>query len=297
MLQEALPQNTNEIAAPAESLLDNLKTAQQAFYGLPFETGFNELCIEEGLTLDDVNKPEYWHAVAEFASQASAEKLEQGGDKKQIVLNELLAATPSFIYDNAKLNHLRGSARVPNEEFHAVKRNVSYFNGLIRYAAEQWPEMRASELSQSLLNIANISIEDPVIKRSASRYINDGIRGAQHETAFGQLLEATGRTFQEADIDEDLRGIDYVIDRPDGHGVDYVDVKASLSEIEHHAIKNHSGAAGPYARARDGHLVMYSLITDKELNDHFFVSDKLAKQRGEGLADILNQAAPASATM
>jgi hypothetical protein len=288
MPHEAAPGfSETENSAETETTLEaSLKDARDAFYDLTFDEGFNGLLSEQKLSPEDTDKPEFWHMAAGFASDKCAGEQKNGASRKQLVLHELFAATPSFIYDNALLGQNNQSA-IPEEEFRAAKENVSYFNSLIRETAEAWPDMPASTLAKNLMGIATISIEDNFVKHRAVESIRSSVRGAQHELAFGQLLEKTGRGFHSANVEEDLDGIDYVVQRPNG-GEDYIDVKASLFEIESRGGEHNA----LFARKSAGHLVMYSMLKNGDLDDKFFIPDEVAATRGQLLEETLEDAEP-----
>lgn len=201
-----------------ENLEASLSQALTDFYDLSFEPDFEAMCADRRIAPDDTDQPFYWQAAAIFAADRAAKLREQGQDEKQLAMTELFAATPAFIYDNMTLNHYGKNAHrhVPDGEFKDAKAGASYFNSLLRHTASLWPELRASQLQSNLLNVANISLEDPAAQRQADKFINACVRGAQHETAFDQLLDVTGRDHREATVDEDLHGIDKVVARPDG---------------------------------------------------------------------------------
>ncbi|MGH7195537.1 MAG: hypothetical protein ACREGA_02045 [Candidatus Saccharimonadales bacterium] len=284
MFREAIPLDSGETQTPQPELPASLAAAEQAFHDLPFDERFGAMLRANGLTARDSDKPIYWQCAAQFADDICAEDLEQGVEPKQLIIKELFAATPSFIYDSEQLSHpVDKTSPAAAAESRAAKESVSYFNGLIRAAAEQWPDMPASTLAKSLMNVANTSINNPAVKQSAAGLIRNCVRGAQHELAFGQLLAAAGRQFRGATVAEDLRGIDYVVARPDGRGADFVDVKASLSEIE-----SRGQSRGFFVRAADGRFITYSLLLDKELNDRFVVPEELAIERGALIEQMLD---------
>ena len=277
-----------QISTP-ETVEPALKEALHSFYDLPFDPQFNELCVSRGLNPEDTGKPAYWEAAADFAS--STPNAENGEDEKYSALKELFAATPDFIYQQKILEH-ESHKYAAHNVYQNARERASYYNGLIRHVAQEWPDIRASVLATSLMNVVNISIERTDIKQSSLQGIRETIRGAQHELAFGQLLAHTGRDFRSANVGEDLHGIDYVVSDPNGSTI-LIDVKASQ-----HTLERRGSSMQPYIRSLDGQLTMSSLVTDTELNDRFFVSERLAVQRAETLNRILTEASsPQSRTI
>jgi hypothetical protein len=274
MSTEALAR-AEQIQTSPEEIDALLHEARDAFYDLPFDEDFNALCVERGLDPEDTSRPAYWEAAADFAAQSSAKAREAGEDERGIALRELFAATPDFIY---KRKIASGDFRnYPPEVYRSAKESVSYYNGLIRYVAEECHDMRASVLTKGLVGIANISVEHEGLKQSSPDAIRDVVRGAQHEMVFGQLLEHTDRDFRTATVEEDLEGTDYVVLSPDGTE-QRIDVKASQGTIVHRG-----GTSRPYVNGEYGNIIFFSLVEDRELHDRFYVTDKLAEQKAQVL--------------
>lgn len=289
MSTETLVDHTREIQTPAENLESRLREAQHDFYDLPFAPEFEELCAERDIDVTATDRPEYWRAAADFAQEQSAQRHESGEDSRSTTLRELLASTPDFVHTQEALDRKRHN--FPTHEAYMahrrqipeLKQRASYYNGLVRYVAEQNPDLGASRLIKQLINITNISIEDRHLKMASVNYAREVVRGAQHELAFGQLLEHTGRAFRPATVDEDLHGADYVVDGR--HGPIRLDVKASLSSIEAKGTFNQPFAIDP----RDGQVTIYSLVSDRQLADSFAVPDRIAEERGKYLDAVLEQ--------
>jgi len=278
-----------EIAAPAdhetqtspEDLEILFKDARDAFYDLPFDDDFVDFCRSNNIDPEDTAQPRYWEAAADFADQVSAKAREAGEDERRIAVRELFAATPDYIYQQNIARHNRRDY-ADQDKYQNAKERVSYYNCLIRYVAEQCPDMQASALTKHLVGIANISVENEHLREASSEAIRTTVRGAQHELAFGQLLAHSGREFRGASTEEDLEGVDYVVVNLDG-SIELIDVKASQNTIESRGASNR-----PYIRGSDGKLTMQSLVTDRELHDRFFVSESLAEQRGVTLGRLLD---------
>ena len=270
-----------------EERAEAFKQGLKEFYDIPFQQEFISYCADRGVGIDDVEKPSYWTAVAVYASGISDKARSNGKPERNALTAELLAATPDFIYNNAYLNYQGHDYDDPKvrRNIHQAKASASYYNGLLRDTAQAWPGIKASELSASLLGIANISIENKHIKNSATYTINSAVRGAQHELAFGQILEKTGRHIRSASTKEDLHGVDYVVTDERGNST-YIDVKASLRQVSERD-KRH---AAPFRRTQDGHLVMYSMVSEEDLNDGFSIPDDVAKQKGEYVETLLQDA-------
>lgn len=289
MSTETLVDHARETQTSVEELESHLLEAQRDFYDLTLADGFEELCKERDIDVTATDKPEYWRAAADFAYDQASEKRESGENGTRTTLRELLAATPDFVYTQQALDRKRH--QFPNHEAYMahrrqvpeLKERASYYNGLIRYVAEQNPDLRASRLIKQLINVTNISIEDKHLKMASVNFAREVVRGAQHELGFGQLLERTGRSFRPATVDEDLHGADYVVDGQ--HGPIRLDVKASLSSIEAKGTFNKPFAIDD----RDGQVTIYSLLSDHQLADRFTVPDRIAEERGKYLETVLEE--------
>jgi hypothetical protein len=276
----ALSADDAETQTSPETFQEAFKDARNAFYDLPFEPGFDELCAKRGINPEDTDKPRYWAAVSDFAHRSVAEQRQQGVPEEDLVVKELVASTTDYIYNQSFLDSGRGH-QAGSQAANTARNVTSHYNNLIRDTATTFPNITATELATSMTQIANISIEHPAIKQNAAGILGNAVSGAQHELAFGQILDHTGRSYRTATNSEDLRGIDYVVESPNGT-VDYIDVKASP-----HAIRAR-GSEAPFVRARDGQITMHSMLTDQELNDGFTISDDVAAQKAETVNRMLD---------
>jgi hypothetical protein len=262
-----------ETQTPPPDFETALKEAQTGFYDLTFEDGFTELATRRGLSEDDTDKPEYWKAAADFAHDRALDNGEHD------TLDELLAATPDYIYTQMALN--RGRHSFPSREaYDEAKDRASYFQGLIGGVAQKHPDAKPSAMVKALLNTSNISVEDKEAKLASTKELRAAVRGAQHETGYGQLLEKTGRNFGKGD---DRKGEDYQVAGRRGRVLN-IDVKASVNEI---AGKGAHGSVYVVDQ-RDGLITMYSLISDSEFKDSFYVSDEVAERKGKTLGELLD---------
>jgi hypothetical protein len=273
-------ENPNLLQSPDISADQALDTARDAYFDLTCGEDFEAACIDSGINLDAAPTPQYWALAAEFSAANTVKARQEGAlSEGEIVLSEILASTPDFLHKTGDLARYRLGQKMEEAERQAALDIVSYYNGLIRYAAEQLPDLKASELSKDLLNTA---IADPTLRSGAAATVKEVIRGAQHEGGFGQILDKTGRPYRGATTEEDKRGIDWVVGRPNGN-YDLVDVKASLSDIE-----SRGGEKTPYVRLDNGKIVMYSMIRDTEFNDSFRISDEVAAERAGMVLAILD---------
>jgi hypothetical protein len=257
--------------------------AQQAIYKMTIDAQFQLRCATNNVDpYEDMDKPAYWDTVAEHAEAMVARTRERQVDSVRLSAFQLLACTPSYVFQQDAIDN---EAHRNSVERHQGKRVMSYYNNLIRNFGANYPETNTTDLSVALLNMTNRAIESPTLQRNAVNQIRQTIRGAQHELGFGQILEYTSRDYRTTAVDEDLKGIDYIIGGNDAPEL-RVDVKASLSEIEHL-----SGRGMAYAVKRDGKIVMYSLIKDKEFHGTFQIGEASAQEKASTLNTLLYEAA------
>lgn len=262
--------------------LDNsFDKATEYVKAFAYDHEFQSYCAENNIGSDQAS-PNYWTAVAEY-QQAT---LDPEADRFDSYIETIVAATPDAILRNTKLNE----KHVKYREAHAHKQVLSYYNSLIRNLVDTFPDTKASTLAANLKTVAlaTVAKDSRHLQNSSAELTKAIVRGAQHEAAFGSILENLGFPFREATLEEDLKGMDYVVELPGMDTPIGIDVKASLSEIE--AKNHHSDNSGPFAFGRDGNLVIWSMVTDAELNDGFVVPPQIVSERSSIVMGGLFQA-------
>lgn len=251
---------------------------------------FQDLCRQRGVPIgraDDPDNPRgfyYWRTAADYAFGHFRKRRNNGATEQEVVLEELSLATPAFLYDQRYLD--RHHFEHHNPDVHNAKETASYYNGLLRSAAREWPDLTPRRLAGHLVEVAEATIHNQHLREAAPRHIHDAVRGAEHEYKFGQFLALTGRHFREARVDEDMHGVDYVVTDERGGPTHLIDVKASVAQITHDGHPHWT-----YERAHDGHLIMYSMIAGHELGESFSVPTPEATEKAEHLEHILRETA------
>lgn len=283
MSTEALQTQTPEQTLySTEAIRIALGEARESLNILTTAPTLQTLCVERGIDPTGEKDPQaYWRTVAELAYNTVQGVRAEHGTSLELDAFELISATPSFVYEHFALDH---HTLTNNDKRHDAKRVASYYNATVRNFAYTHPEASAHDISGALLATVNEHISDSSVQRTANTTFHNIIRGAQHELAFGQLLEATGRPYWPAGLEEDLAGIDYTVEGTEGHYLN-IDVKASLSEIENKGASNETYACKP-----DGNIVMFSLVQDKELHDKFFLPEESVNLKAPVLHQILGDA-------
>lgn len=276
---------THEAGEKQTPNLDHeIREARADFYGLQSEDEFLDYCDKKHIDIANTENPKYWTAVADYAYNKTSYAKDSGEDTESHRLTELFAATPDFIYSQKQLEN----RHLPRDQRRVLKERVSYYNGLIRNAAENHSSLTTTTLKKTLLGIAEKSIEDHDLQSAATNMIHYAVRGAQHELGFGQLLEAVCAKkdsvveFYKATVEEDLNGIDYIVEAKNGRDI-AVDVKSSLSEI-----KSQGNYSTPYTINMEGKLTMQSLLTDQDFEDRFYVSEGVINKKAEVLNRLFN---------
>lgn len=257
---------------------DTLDEAKRVFYDIAGEV--DDKYIDRGIDLDNVPKEEYWMAVAQTANRRSREQYSTPDRLELGAALELTAALPYFLLAQQKLREQEQplAPLMSRDEREAKVYYTSYFNGVLRSYTTARPSISASEVKDHLLGVAEQSDLDQNTGRM-QRQITDLVKGAQHELAAGQILRKLG-TIREATTEEDLQGIDYVmqyLDKCFG-----VDIKATLMTL---GLK--SGEHEQAAAINRGKLMLYSHIMDRELQDRFFISEQAAERKASLVADSI----------
>lgn len=261
-----------------------LQGARKEIYYMLGDNEFQQSCVDEKIDPFDSTSPEYWR-VFYLHSQRHLAKAWESGERSSLELQslELMTATPSFLFTQERLND-RGNYNYAGGDTDRKldKEFVSYFNGLIRQFGADFPETGAKSFENKLQSIIHIVATSPSQERSMSEKVHGLVRGAQHELAFGQILQAAGRKFEPAPVHLDTAGTDYLVQG--AAGTLHVDVKASLHDI------SKLGSDTAYAKKHDGKIVMFSAIRDIELGDSFKIPTKIAEQKARTIDMLLTEA-------
>lgn len=242
---------------------------------------FHDACAAASLDpYDDMDKPAYWETFSAYAYDAIAA---EAGDQPLTMEQEaryLLAETPRFLFAQLELDSRSSLTR---EQKNYDRSIASYYNGLVRNFATNHPTARVSDVKAGLLAMANISIEDKAVRQNAARAVHATLHGTQHELAFGQILGYTGLQSEAATLEQDLAGIDYMVQTQAGSWFG-LDVKASDRLVT--GDKRNQFLYTP----KPGHpyeLVVHSLTRDNELRDQFFTPEETAAKKSGYVLSML----------
>ncbi len=271
----------SELSTSADEIIAAFQKSQKIIDSIKLDDHFQGQLIQAGIhPYKDAAKQPYWNVLANYVSGRLATKDRvDATDVLQLGTLELLASTPAFLLAQTALDE--GIRIGPDKESNKVI--ASKYNGYVRQLADQFPELTASELRRQLLEATQATMSrNAPHPEIVVEQISKCIRGAQHETAFGQLLAGTGLTYRPSPVEKDLKGSDYEVIIA-GNELD-VDVKASLHDV------SAKRSEGPYA-IKDGKVIMYSLIDDHELHDGFHVSAETTARKAPIARQLLEEAA------
>jgi hypothetical protein len=280
--------NMHEQLSTTDSTTEAFLNAEGHLYDIVEEDVFSETCLRQGLDpLASVTDARYWEIVEDMVNDKVKEGEANGESDLDLAALQITAYAPLFLQAEHLLN---SHAAMSSQERQGLRQRTSFYNDLIRFVGGNYPDAQASSISGAMLGAAEIAgMSSP----ETSNQVRATIRGAQHELAFRQLLTERGKKFRDSTQEEDLHGIDFVVNV---NGKDLmVDVKASLSEVE--AL---GGSNGPFAmkwatnRHQPNKTVIYSMVKDSELGDNFHIDEDLAAERAQKLEYFLVQASQLS---
>lgn len=237
------------------------------------------------------DNPAYWDIMAEITDGYADFRRGKGDSELSVECVGIICRLPQLLLAKHRLD-LHG------DDFYDDKRRdkgtASVFNARIRKFFDEYPDTSISGFKKELALITGYMFTDTKDRKHIIKKLNETIRGAMHEFAFGKVLErsASVRTgMQEATKEQDLQGIDYVIN-PEEPDELCIDVKASKHMIRELTDKagipnwnrpyypklGHPGytdrRTGRYVPESKDVIVMYSLLEDEWFGDRFELEDK-----------------------
>ncbi len=262
-------------------------TASEWLTETTIDPEFRKYHMEWGVAPNDQRDPNYWRALMSYGYDSAANVRQESGSSVEIDAFELATATTAYVLEQHGMNHGGFNSY---EERESARQTTSYFNGIIRSFAENYPEVDVTDILAPLTKIVNTTMPQRGLRQDGEKYIKDVIHGAQHELGFGQILRAGGAKFRPASQEEDLHGIDYVVDNGHGKAV-FVDVKASLSQIEARGSEKVFAVKKDHGTSR---VIMYSCIREDEFGGKFWLSEEVAAQKAPVVLAQLASAAKAA---
>jgi hypothetical protein len=272
------PPTIERLRAPASPL----EKAHEVFRAISHETFRNH---------PDVPKRRLWLEVAARGNLV-AQKHYSTADKLQVgAAIELATAVPSFFISqlDLKKHDSKRAPRMPAKMLANTVRYLGSFNSLLRnYALENF-STTADELTDFMVKIGTDSrfAHPDELEAFASGVMS----GAQHETADGPILhlatQLEGSPFdrvRDSTDEEDYLGIDYVLEFANSNVGVGVNIKSSLT-----GVAKHGGKYGDKSSVHNGRIILYSHLTDQELNGRFVVDDDIVAEKAPLLLSELRK--------
>lgn len=265
----------------SDTIAQTFDSARKNVQAMTSTAEFHDACAAASLDpYEDMDKPAYWETFSAYAYDAIATEADGQPLTMEQEARHLLAETPRFLFAQLELESRSSLTREQKDYDRSV---ASYYNGLVRSFANNHPAARVSSVKAGLLAMANISIEDQTVRQNAARAVHATLHGTQHELAFGQILGYTGLQSQPATLEQDLVGIDYMVQTQTGSWFG-LDVKASdrlITGDKRNKFLYASKPGHPYE------LIVHSLTHDNELKDRFFTSEEIAAKKSGYVLSML----------
>jgi hypothetical protein len=253
--------------------------AEQSVVATMDSSEFQQLCDEWRIDPADPLKAEFWRVVARCGADEAREARETGNDSLQVTLNEIAAATPNYVFNQANLNSNGFHSREARE---MAKQQAGQYNALLRSFTEKYPDTLAREVYSGFANVARICVTDKRIQTQGLDGIWTSMRGARQEIDFEKMLDILGEEFERSTAEEDRKGVDYKLSK----GQLQVDLKSSRNDFHNHD----RDAAFSIENDRDGQTIkILSPISRKELGETMVASDEVLRESAAELAKILAQ--------
>lgn len=277
------PNNPESPFYSSEQISKALDTAVGVITRYTADPHLQARCMEIGLDpIEDCETPGYWRLFGSFMTEKMARAREEYGDNPQIDAIDLMASSPSHLYDDGILK----SEHPATKDAVEMKKRVIEYNHRIELFARKYPETAVDKLQLAMQNmfIKACNGESVSLRRSADQRLHDILVGLQHELGFEQILDASGRQYRHGDKEEDGNGIDYVIDNRSFNPL-YVDVKSTVEGLD-----RRNGSNRPFVVRGPSHVNMISLILHTDFHNRFFIDPGLAAEKAPSLNAMIDQA-------
>lgn len=253
------------------------------------------------------NDPAYWDLFAEVTDGYADFRRRKDDDEPTVHSLSLICKLPQFLVAQHRID-TNGDDQYDRRD--QDKDVASRFNASLRGFFDAYPETSIEGFTKELSMITGYMFSDVSDRKRIVEQLNDTVRGAMHEFAFKQVVERSGyaRTgIREATAEEDLQGIDIVLD-PDEWDELCLDVKASKYKIQELAAKDNipdwnrpfypklgheefrDRRTGKIVEARKDVVVIFSLLDDAWFEDRFTLSDERVNTVAGILPDTLEDA-------
>lgn len=266
------PTQTPSPERPANNEL--FDTARNDFYRATMDV--YDTLDDLGVDIDSLAPLRLWSKAVQQAIFISKTEFTSPETAARGAMLELTAQVPLYFMVDKLLG--KPGVHRSREDQMRLKHVASSFMRRIRTAGETCPDLSTNELTDHLVQtLAKTGITHD------ARYYEDlfasCVRGAQHELAAGQILSKLGKV-RGATSEEDLQGIDYILQY--NNALLPIDIKSSPMKIRRISM----GTSDTVAIDKSI-LVLYSHLTNEDLNDKFEISDDVADEKSWEIAEAL----------
>ena len=268
---------TSSVEQLSPQMLDHFSTAEELIRDIQDSPAFAEALETSGIPFDDTSS-DYWEAVRSVTERSI--KLGEYVDNKPLLLAvRIAAATPDAAYkqfylDNAKEYDLDAAT------CYNFKYELSIFNDRLRDYVIENLDTPFQALSLLLTESASKGIDRSLIEPVAAS-MQVRLKGIRTEIGLEQKAATAGLAFRRGTTEEDLKGIDYVIDAVK------VDVKSSLHDMVA-ASHNSLPDKAYFIHVDKATIFPYDYPTDYEGNGFRIKADVL-QERSDQLAKDINE--------
>jgi hypothetical protein len=197
-MAHSLEIQTPEQTRSTEEIAQAFDYAQMAVGAMQRDPSFHASCVENGVDPQkDRHSIAYWEEFRLYVGERTDKAREEGHDSLQMDAIELLANTPNYLLVQEQLNKHQHR---PYDAVHHSKEVASYYNGLLRSFALNYPETSVEDLEVNLLTTVNKNFHSKHLRTVLANDVTPPIRGAQHELAFGQVQKYVTMAAEESSI-------------------------------------------------------------------------------------------------
>ena len=225
-------------------------TTQAAFYDFAYSDSFAESLVDAGVNEDEqFSCQKYWELFSiEIDNWLSSTQYD---DKEKSVIRTLAKLPILLIFDITIDN--------------VTKREKSFLsdaNAALRQLIRHNPDATIENVLRNSSTFLRNQLTDVLSKNELAmidRALLSRIKGVRSECAFEQIMDELNIEYYESGIDDDLEGVDYVVQMNDGAQLD-VDVKKSTDKLVAQAVKDGQQLHGLFYMKQIGHKKKVLLV-------------------------------------
>jgi hypothetical protein len=268
--QERLVAHTPErLSSPTIQLFND---AEELILDIQDSPAFAQTLEKHSIAFDDTTS-DYWQAVR-FVTEDSIKNGHYVDNKPLVQAMRIVAATPDAAYQQYFLDNASDYGLNYETRQNCVYA-MSTFNDLLRDYVESHLDTPFDSFSLLLTESASKGIDRSLIHPTALS-MKATLKGIRTEVGLEQKAAAAHLSFRRGTTDEDMRGVDYIID-----GIE-VDVKSSLrslSDASHDSLLDKAY----FIKGKKATLFPYDYPADYK-NGSFHIKESVIEDRAHQLA-------------